>query len=107
MKKTIVAFTLVMICAFTGFSAATHAEDNMTAQRLLEGFRDNYAGHTYKNITDMERFVASLGDPYTPDTYGAIMERSRFAALYEDNRESYADTDMCELASLSLQFERK
>jgi hypothetical protein len=32
----------------------------------------------------MDKFVAALGDDYTPERYGAIMDETRFAAVLDE-----------------------
>lgn len=82
MKRMTIAMKAVMIAATVAcFALPSHAGDNMSVECFVESFKDSYDGYTYRNITNMEKFMAALEDTYTPGKYAAIMDRSRFTAL--------------------------
>lgn len=40
-------------------------------------------GPAYRNITDLDKFVAALEDGYTPQRYAAVMDRARFSPVIQ------------------------
>lgn len=91
MIKTVVAILAVLGISATGLSSSpAHAGGNMTVERSVESFNGNYTGCTYRALTGMEKSAAALGDPYTPEQYGSIMNRTRFAALLDDEADGFA-----------------
>lgn len=82
MERTLgVVLAALLTSAAMGVAVTAHAGDELTVEKLVEAFKDNYTGYYYQNLTNMEKFVAALDDPYAPARYGAIMDRSRFSAL--------------------------
>lgn len=98
--KKILALTLAVLTGSAAVSVAVpaFAQDQFTVEKFVEAFQDNYTGYYYKNITNMDKFVAALGDTYSPVEYRARLEWTRTAAPHHqrDNTAgamAHEDTD--------------
>lgn len=72
-----IAIIMVLSSLMLGTVDKASAEDANT-EAVTKTVRD-----AYRNITDLDKFVAALEDDYTPKRYGAVMDKARFSSVIQ------------------------
>lgn len=77
-----IAIIMVLSSLMFGTVGKVSAADTDT-EAVAEPVRDGYYGPAYRNITDLDKFVAALEDDYAPKRYGAVMDKARFSSVMQ------------------------
>lgn len=92
MKRIFAVTAATFALAFAIGTGTAGAGELLDSQRITSAMEDQWQGHNYRNTMNLDKFVAALGDYYTPERYGVIMDSTRFAGVLAEKHSEEAAT---------------
>lgn len=87
-----IAIIMLLSSLMSGTVDKAYAADANT-EAVAEPVRDG-DGPAYRNITDLDKFVAAIEDGCTPERYGAVMDKARFSSVIQAGLPVNGDTGL-------------